>query len=702
MSKLKTAVATATLYLLFNHCLRAQVNFQQRSTDVGRLKMTFSNAGTVGRPQVRSNVQGAPSMAYPVKGKEHLFESGIWIGALVDGQAQVSTSAVDAANGYSTGGNGFEFTPKGAPTERSKLTSSPNYSASAVSHQDFVFRFSDEDVVVPGTSIPIAGHVNPLKANVKLETYAWNFSFADFFVICNYEITNNSDKTWDSVWVGQWADLVVRDITVTRDAGTAFYNKGRNSVDYNYNAVFAWLGANNADDANYIQSYGAMQFLGMDWRGMFFNPNKPDTFVSRGFAPPRVTFNFWNFNSVNPPFTTPQNDLERYLKMKTAIDSTLLFGPTGPTNGQPNNWIQLLSAGPLPAVAPGEKFNYVIAYVCARKLTRPVSGNNINTSSESRAELTEHFKRAKATFLGEDVNEEGKYKPELDLNENGMLDRYILPEPPSTPKTRIVARNNGVDIYWDASSIESIDPITRKKDFEGFKLYRSNVGDDLDRNLANDNNLVAQWDSAGNDIGYNNGFSAIKLNNPMRFDDDTTTYWFKYSMNNLLNGWQYQFLLTAFDKGDKVLGVPALESSFTENEFRVFAGSTPDAITKDGSGKVGVYPNPYRTNAAWDGGTSRTRKIYFYNLPARCEINIFTSSGELIASLQHNSQSYKGEGAQWFDNFSDRSRVVMSGGEHAWDLLTTTKNNISSGVYIFTVKDLETGFTDTGKFTVIK
>ncbi|MFN9583120.1 MAG: hypothetical protein ACK566_10730, partial [Bacteroidota bacterium] len=72
------------------------------------------------------------------------------------------------------------------------------------------------------------------------------------------------------------------------------------------------------------------------------------------------------------------------------------------------------------------------------------------------------------------------------------------------------------------------------------------------------------------------------------------------------------------------------------------------------------------------------------------------------ASLDHNSESYNGKGAQWFDNYTDASRVVMSGGEHAWDLLTTTKNNISSGVYIFTVKDIATGFTDTGKLTIIK
>ena len=88
------------LYILLGAATaQAQVLFTQKSTDVGRLKLTLSNAGTVGRPAVRSNTQGAPSMAYPQKGNEHLFESGMWSGALVDGQPLVSTSALDASSG---------------------------------------------------------------------------------------------------------------------------------------------------------------------------------------------------------------------------------------------------------------------------------------------------------------------------------------------------------------------------------------------------------------------------------------------------------------------------------------------------------------------------------------------------------------------------------------------------------------------------
>jgi hypothetical protein len=688
--------------LLITLSVSAQIGYKQKSTNVGRIGLTMSTVGTIGRPTVRSNVQGDPSMSYPQKGLEHLFESGFWIGALVNGQKLVSSSAFDASSGYSTGAPGYEFTATANPIERSKLTSSPNYSSSAISHQDFVFRLTDSNTVVPGTSQPISSHDNPLKASVKLESYAWNLPYADYFVICNYEITNNSTNTWDSIWMGQWADLVVRNVNVSRDAGTAFFSRGRNGIDTKYKAIYAWMGDNTADDANYIQSYGAMQFLGMDWRGMFFNPNKPDTFLSRGFSAPKVNYNFWNFTSVYPEFTKPADDLGRYDKLAIGNDSLQIYGSNGPFNGSPANWIQLISAGPLPSVGPGEKFNYVVAYVAAKKSVKQIAGNTILSTPESRAELTEHFARTRSTFVGEDVNEDGKYSAELDANGNGILDRFVLPEPPTSPKMKIVPSDNKVEIYWDASAIESVDPITRVRDFEGFRLYRSNAGDDLDQNLADNSNLITQWDSVGNDIGFNNGFDAIKLAQPAKFDGDPVAYNFKYTMDNLLNGWQYQFTITAFDKGNKLLNIGSLESSFTENEMRAFAGTSTKAITGNGKSNIGVYPNPYRTTAAWDGGTSRTNKIYFTNLPAKCEITIYTSNGDLVANLNHNAETYQGEDAKWFEVYGNKDKMVFSGGEHAWDLLSNSKTTIAMGVYLFTVKDTQTGNVEVGKFAVMK
>jgi hypothetical protein len=683
----------------------AQVSSQSQFTTTGRLGLSINNYGTFGRPTVRSNTQGPPSMAFPRgSGVEHLFEAGIWIGALVDGQVRVSTSSVDASSGYSTGGSGFEFTQLSTIKERSKLSNSSSYSASAISHQDFIMQQTDSFVVIPGTSIPISGHQNPLGAVMKLETYAWNFPFADFFVICNYEITNTSQNRWDSVFLGTFSDLVVRNVNVTRDAGTAFFNKGRNGVDPQYYSLFAYQSF--GDDIDFTKSYGAIQFLGMDWRGMFFNPQKPDTFLALGYPAPRVNYNFWNFNSIATPWNTPSNDQERYLKLANSIDSTTLYGGDGPILGAPANWLQLISAGPIVNVNPGEKFNFTFAFVCAKQKEPlsylPPSSNSIVTTVASQKELTDNLKRTRATYVGEDVNENGVYKADLDLNSNGKLDRYILPEPPESPLTKIVSSEGKMEVYWNNKSEYSIDPITRIRDFEGYRIYRSNVGDDLALNLLDDANLLAQWDSAGNAIGYNNGFNLIKLDQPKVFEGDTTKYYYKYTLDNLSNGWQYLVLVTAFDKGDKNLGIPSLESSFTENEMRGFAGTKASDLNGENDKKIGVYPNPYNASAAWDGATSRTKKLYFYNLPSQCDIHIYTSSGDLIATMNHNADTYKGEGIGWSNNFGNITKTTMSGGEHAWDILSDSKTELTTGVYLFTVKDKKSGEIQSGSFAVIK
>jgi hypothetical protein len=118
------------------------------------------------------------------------------------------------------------------------------------------------------------------------------------------------------------------------------------------------------------------------------------------------------------------------------------------------------------------------------------------------------------------------------------------------------------------------------------------------------------------------------------------------------------------------------------------------------SRKVGVYPNPYRLNAAWDGDTSRTRRLNFYNLPRRAEIRIYTLAGEVVATLQHDADDNPGD-IRWYDTFSAENRV-LPGGEHSWDLLSGNGLPLASGLYLFTVKDLTSGTVQTGKFVILQ
>ncbi|MFN3529632.1 MAG: hypothetical protein ACK417_06895 [Bacteroidia bacterium] len=677
---MKAFASFALLFIMLLLGLQAWAQFEEKTINVGNIGLNVSNAGTVGRPNVRNDPQGPPSMEYPRgSGVEHLFEAGLWIGAIKNGQISVSTGAVDDASGYAVGKSGFEFTPMpGMPViSRSSLPGSEFFSTAAISHQEYVLNFTDEFTIVPGSNQPINNHLIPLNARVRLETYAWNFPFADYFVILNYTITNNDNVPWDSVWVGQWSDLVVRNVKVTNDRGGAFFNKGSLGFDDTLHAMYAY---DVIGDRPFTNSYGALQFLGILFKDQYIHPNNPNT----PFA--RINGNYWLYNVA-----APANDLQRYDRMKTMGN----FGASANLQ-TPGNRVQLIAGGPIARVEPGESFSLVMAAACAPQL----DDTPLDTWY-ARSVLRSNLGWAKRTFVGEDTNENGILDPGEDLNGNGVLDRYILPEPPPPPKVRFEPSENKVTVYWDRLSEDAIDPITKIQDFEGYRVYRTKPGDDLRPNLLANASLIGQWDKPGNAVGFNNGFDAIRLNTPIKFPEDTVEYWYKYEAENVLNGWQYMYIVTAFDEGDASIGLESLESSLIQNAYRVFAGTEAGSL-KDR--KVGVYPNPYRTGAAWDGTTSRSKKITFYNLPERAEIRVYTLSGDAVATLFHDSDAaFNGSTIGWYNNFGgDPNRVVMSGGEHSWDVLSDDKQNLASGLYLFSVKDLKTNEVQTGKFAIIK
>ena len=119
-------------------------------------------------------------------------------------------------------------------------------------------------------------------------------------------------------------------------------------------------------------------------------------------------------------------------------------------------------------------------------------------------------------YNGEDRNGNNILDPGEDLDGDGEITRYILPAPPLSPVTKVVPENNKVTIYWDKRSEESIDPISGIKDFEGYRIYRTNAGYDLtaSQDILKSLILAAEFDSLGNNIGYNTGFSFIEMDEP--------------------------------------------------------------------------------------------------------------------------------------------------------------------------------------------
>jgi hypothetical protein len=671
----------------------AQNVFERKAVEVSNLGISFTNVGTIGRPNVRNVPVGEPSMEYPRgSGTEHLFEAGIWLGANVNGEIRVSTSAVTNAAGYSQGAAGFEFTNDGALfLERSSLQNNPNFSPVAISHQDLIATFTDRNTLIGNQAI--AGHTTPLFADITMESYNWNFGFTEALTIIKYEITNNSQDTWQDVFFGIYSDMVVRNITTTVETGSAFFNKGGMGwLDEQY-AMYIF--DRGSSDQPRVNTYGSNVILGTEYRGVEFHPRRSEQVIEAGLQPPRVGPDFWLFGSGAGAFSRPNDDLERYNRMAVQWpleeNREALRNDGYTANG---NYIQLNTIGPFPVINSGETVSVYIAFVAAQMPTAfqgiiPAEVGNVDDydNEASRANLVENIDWAYRLFDGTE-------------NEDGTRTRFLVPEPPTVPEMRIELNAGTASVFWSDISESSIDPVTQVEDFAGYKLYRTNIGDDIAGTISSNAQVLREWDKPGSGVGYNTGFDEIRLDSPVTFPGDPVEYNYRYDVSGMLNGWQYLFSVTAFDEGDD--RTPPLETSVNANAIRVFPGTVVNTNfeSDDEEYQVGVYPNPYRVNAAWDGSTPFNRRLMFYNLPARAEVRVYTLAGEVVARFDHDSETYTGD-TRWFRDFSSSNRL-LSGGEHAWDLLSKANQNLTTGLYLYTVYDKESGKVQRGRFVVIK
>ena len=725
-----TLLILAGIGFVFTPATSAQeALFEEAVVDVGNIGFTVTNAGFFGRASVRSNPTGPPSFEYPVdSGVEHLFESGIWVGGIrSDGVISVRTGAVTAGSGYSPGRSGYELAQASIIQQRSTLPTSDFFNPRAVSHQDFITSYVDTSRVLPGTSIPMPDVQGRLGLDILQTVYAWNFPFTEYFAIINFDIVNISDAPIDSVWVGMYHDLVVRNINTTTEVGGAFFGSGGLGYIDSLTTMYAF---NAGGQEETINTYGAFSLLGAQWKDpatgnkRFFHPAVADEYLADGYFPPTMNPRWWLFSGGANQFARPSTDDLKYERMATPFPNPASFMSEQEfeeasenwfnrlrTDGLQGagNWIGLTPIGPFPTVLPGDTLQVTFAAVAAFKPDefQGQAGKPIDTP-ESQSILVNNIQWARRTYAGEDNNFNGRLDMGEDVNNNGVLDRYLIPEPPGSPQVRIEFetevssdgsdQENKVVLYWDRTAEETIDPVTGVKDFEGYRIYRSNPGDDRTGNILGEATLIAQYDAIDNRTGFNNGFDEIRLSEPVQFEGDPNEYWYRFEASGLLSGWQYLFTVTAFDEGDVEAGLPSFESSLVANATRVFPG-TP-AASEDEPKKVGVYPNPYRVNAAWDGNTSRTRKLNFYNVPARAEIRVYTLAGEIVAEMEHDASTYQGD-TRWYDDFSAENRI-LPGGEHSWDLLSENGLSLAGGLYLFTVKDLDTGDVQQGKFVIIK
>jgi hypothetical protein len=124
---------------------------------------------------------------------------------------------------------------------------------------------------------------------------------------------------------------------------------------------------------------------------------------------------------------------------------------------------------------------------------------------------------------------------------------------------------------------------------------------------------------------------------------------------------------------------PFLNRTYGEKQ----AVSPTRAPDKDWTNRVVAVPNPWHSRAM---RKYQGKRLTFLNLPAYCNIHIYTMTGDRVQTLYHTSGT----------------------GDEAWvRQLTYSNQAVVSGVYFFIVEELdspngtETGKIAKGKFIVV-
>jgi len=121
-------------------------------------------------------------------------------------------------------------------------------------------------------------------------------------------------------------------------------------------------------------------------------------------------------------------------------------------------------------------------------------------------------------------------------------------------------------------------------------------------------------------------------------------------------------------------------------EFSTKAQRIDAELATSSLDKIRIVPNPYVAAATWEERNPFTtgrgpRSIHFNHLPQKCTIRIFNVSGELVATIEHESS--------------------LLDGSAEWNLLTRDNLSVSYGIYIYHIEAPGIG-EKLGKFAVIK
>jgi hypothetical protein len=245
---------------------------------------------------------------------------------------------------------------------------------------------------------------------------------------------------------------------------------------------------------------------------------------------------------------------------------------------------------------------------------------------------------------------------------------WVGPSAPTAPEfalypgdRQVLVGGSEPDSTWGTISETTPDPATGEVDFEGYRLWRK-IGETGTWALLMECDLV-------NDIGHNTGLVHSYL------DTDVS------------NGFQYGYVVTAFDRGEPENGIESFESG--KGGFQTVEPGLDSPTARAGVTGIHVVPNPFVKSSPPGFGFDPTNnnpseeRILFVNLPdsAEATVTVYSLTGDKVIKLNKD----------W-----DLQAV-------SWDLITKSRQKLVAGVYLYVVESDKSGFEDfIGKFMVVR
>lgn len=383
-----------------------------------------------------------------------------------------------------------------------------------VSDRDIYCIFDDKENYNPQGAMGI---------EVQEMAYTYGRPYAEDMLIWEFTIHNTSSNVLDSVYIGYYAifrpDFDNEDYINIIDTDPNDVNKHGDFV-YIYDI-------NNIKDGAWASDQVDLGIVGINILDTPDDMGVTDFhYFSREFAP-KVDEEMWPIISSNP------ND--KNLKVPNAyfhgadrrIDTTLMdslkvYFPTG----APINFF--IMTGPV-TLDPGETVTSSIGLVMGSSGSIPYEPDTTDLMNNMRI-LQQMHDRA---FQGSG--------------------------PPKTPTVKVSYNDKQIRLAWDSAAEDSKDALTGKKDFEGYKIYRS------------DNQGKTWGDPITDQYGKVIGYKPIKIFdlidgikgldpafNQSLGDDSGLEH--SYIDKNLMNGVEYWYCVTSYDKGNQ--NPDSLEQSY--------------------------------------------------------------------------------------------------------------------------------------------